>query len=187
MMQPIVEDQLRQQFGADKAQQVTDINTRASQGVARVAGQMAVGLTPYVGTTVGVAQDMQTFRSGSGASGFEKVLAMRTAVIRSYAWIENIHGEINAVKTVVKEADTSVRETAEAANAVAKDAASATAHDATSVDRSASSGVQPGLDDGVSAVPNPNGRNGGPAHQAKVAEVEKGIESRGLTSERDTW
>jgi YD repeat-containing protein len=35
------------------------------------------------------------------------------------------------------------------------------------------------------ACPNPNGKNGGLAHQAGVADVEAGIQSRGLTAERE--
>jgi RHS repeat-associated protein len=38
--------------------------------------------------------------------------------------------------------------------------------------------------DAAKSVPNPHGKAGGPAHQEKVADVAKDVESRGLTVEK---
>lgn len=46
-------------------------------------------------------------------------------------------------------------------------------------------GVADGMKSEAKKVPNPNGKKGGPEHQAKVDEVAKQVEEKGLTVEKE--
>lgn len=51
--------------------------------------------------------------------------------------------------------------------------------------RGAREGIEQGVEVAARKIPNPNGKLGGPAHQAKVGEIAKDLEARGLEPVRE--
>ena len=97
-----------------------------------MVGQVAVGHVPYAGTGVAIAQDYQALRDGGT---LDISLAVVDILIIGVTFgSENVHGEINAGKTMAKEVRTiekSVSTEAHAAENVVKQEAEALAHEGT--------------------------------------------------------
>jgi RHS repeat-associated protein len=135
---------------------------------AKSLAQAGVGMIPYVGTAVGVHQDIQDLRD-PGSSRLSKVIAVADlALVAVTLGAESTGGERRAVTSVIHEAqaaEKTLRTEAHAAEQVVKQEANTISHEASNLKQGESAAVDAKQVEASAAAP---------AQEAKLAEANSG-------------